>query len=104
MMDFIIPHNIGFGSPTYSISFVPVNREDVMLQIVNEFLCPVWVRAYDLGDGEHAWLRGRLSFNFSSCRRSRKLIKEHATWGHVSGRANSGKAVSLLVVPLRDVA
>jgi hypothetical protein len=38
MMDFVIPHDIGFGSPTYSISFVPVNREDAMSQIVDEFL------------------------------------------------------------------
>ena len=30
MMDFIIPHNVGFGSSTYSIGFVPVNREDAL--------------------------------------------------------------------------
>ena len=38
MMDFVIPHNIGFGSLTYSIGLVPVNREDAVSQIVNEFL------------------------------------------------------------------
>jgi hypothetical protein len=30
MMDLIIPHNIGFNSLTYSISLVPVDREDVV--------------------------------------------------------------------------
>jgi hypothetical protein len=64
MMDFIIPHNIGFGSLMNSISFIPIDREDTVLQIVNEFLRPVWVKAYGLSDGEHAQLKGRLSFNF----------------------------------------
>jgi hypothetical protein len=31
VMDFIIPHDIGFGSPTYSISFIVVDGEDVVL-------------------------------------------------------------------------
>ena len=75
-----------------------------MSEIVDEFLRLVWVRAYGLGDGEHTWLGGRLSFDFPPCLRSHKLIEEHAAWGHVSGRANSSEAISLLIVPLRDVA
>jgi hypothetical protein len=67
MMDFIIPHNVGFGSLMYLIGLIPVNREDVVSQIVDEFLRPVWVRAYSLCDGEHARLEGRLSFNFPTC-------------------------------------
>jgi hypothetical protein len=57
-MDFIISHNIGFSSPMYSIGFIPINREDAMSQIVDEFLCLVWVRACGPGDDKHAWLRG----------------------------------------------
>jgi hypothetical protein len=64
MMDFIIPHNIGFGSLMNSIGFVPIDREDTVSQIVDEFLRPVWVKACGLSDGEHARLEGRLSFNF----------------------------------------
>jgi hypothetical protein len=58
VMDFIISHNIGFSSPMYSIGFIPINREDAMSQIVDEFLCLVWVRACGPGDDKHAWLRG----------------------------------------------
>ena len=68
MMDFVIPHNVGFGSSTYSIGFVPVDREDAMSQIVDEFLRLVWVRACGLCDGDHARLKGRLSFDFPTCR------------------------------------
>jgi hypothetical protein len=58
MMDFIISHNVGFSSLMYSIGFVPINREDAVSQIADEFLCPVWVRACGPGDDKHAWLGG----------------------------------------------
>ena len=83
MMDFIIQYNIGFGSSTYSIGFIPIDRKDAMSQIVNEFLRLVWVRTYGLDDVECARLRERLSFNFPACRRSHKLVEEHTAWGHV---------------------
>ena len=76
MIDFIIPHNVGFSSLTYSIGFVPIDREDAVSHIVDEFLCPVWVRAYGFGDGEYAWLRERLSFNFPTCRGFCGLVEE----------------------------
>ena len=41
MMDFVIPHNVGFSSSTYLIGFIPVDREDAVSQIVDEILCPV---------------------------------------------------------------
>ena len=81
MMDFIIPHDIGFSSPTYPIGFVPIDREDAMSLIVNEFLCLVWVRAYGPGNDKYARLRRRLSFDILVSRRSCELIEEHATWG-----------------------
>jgi hypothetical protein len=64
MMDLIIPHNVGFSSSTYSISLIPIDREDVVSHIVDELLRLVWVRACGLGDGEYARLGERLSFNF----------------------------------------
>ena len=67
MMDLVIPHDVGFSSPTYSIGFVPIVRDDAMSQIVDEFLHLVWVRACGFGDGEYARLRERLSFNFPAC-------------------------------------
>jgi hypothetical protein len=30
MIDFVIPHNVGFISSSYSIGFIPVDREDAM--------------------------------------------------------------------------
>jgi hypothetical protein len=30
MIDFVIPHNVGFNSSMYSIGFIPVDREDVV--------------------------------------------------------------------------
>jgi hypothetical protein len=66
-MDFIIPHNVGFSSLMYSISFIPVDRENAVSQIVDEFLRPVWVKACGLGDDEYARLEERLSFNFLMC-------------------------------------
>jgi hypothetical protein len=67
MMDLVIPHNVGFSSSTYSIGLIPVDREDVVSQIVDELLRLVWVRACGLGDGEYARLGERLSFNFLVC-------------------------------------
>ena len=78
-MDFIIPHDIGFSSPTYLIGFVPIDREDVVSQIVDEFLRPVWVRAYGPGNGKYTQLRRRLSFDILVSQRSCELIEEHAT-------------------------
>ena len=78
MMDFIIQYNIGFGSSTYSIGFIPFDRKDALSQIVDEFLILVWVRAYGLGDGEYAHLGERLRFSFPACQRPHKLIEEHA--------------------------
>ena len=78
LMDFIIPHNVGFSSFTYTIGLIPIDREDAMSYIVDEFLRPVWVRAYDLGDGKYARLAERLSYNFLVCRGFCELIEEHA--------------------------
>jgi hypothetical protein len=41
MMGFIIPYYVGFSSLTYLISFVPIDREDAVSLIVDEFLCLV---------------------------------------------------------------